>query len=73
LANNDHHIGVCDACGKRKYLSRSAAKTVVKRLNEDHMVAYRCPREREYWHVGHLPTPVIRGVAPKSDIIKESG
>lgn len=73
MANNDRHIGVCDTCGKRKYLNRADAKAVAKRLNDDHVVAYRCPHSQGYWHVGHLPIPVIKGIALKSEIIKDAG
>jgi hypothetical protein len=39
-------------------------------MNE-HLVAYRCPKYSEFWHVGHLAKPVIHGVAPKEVIYRE--
>lgn len=61
------HIGYCEVCGKRRYGSRKAAKAVARRM-PDHQVPYRCPRQREYWHTGHLAKPIIHGIASKEDI-----
>jgi len=64
------YIGYCDACGKRRYGNRKSARVVARRMNE-HLVAYRCPKYSEFWHVGHLAKPVIHGVAPKEVIYRE--
>jgi hypothetical protein len=67
----DNYIGLCTACEKRRYGNKRAAKAVVRRMQDGHMVAYRCPVEQEYWHVGHLPTPVIKGISPRSQILNK--
>lgn len=59
-----HHVGTCPSCGKRRYVSKRAAKAVIRQYR-DRMNAYRCG---EYWHVGHLPRPVITGDATRDDI-----
>jgi hypothetical protein len=59
-----HHVGRCPRCGKRRYTSKRDAKAVIRQLR-DRMNAYRCG---EYWHVGHLPKPVIAGDAGRDDI-----
>jgi len=41
-------------------------------MQDGHMVAYRCPAEPEYWHTGHLPTPVIKGFASKTEIFERT-
>jgi hypothetical protein len=67
LGVDKDYIGHCAPCAKRRYGSRRAAKAVARRVGE-HMVAYRCPVQQEFWHTGHLATPVIRGVAPKGEV-----
>ena len=68
----DNYIGMCPACGKRRYGNKRSAKAVVRRMQDGHMVAYRCPAEPEYWHTGHLPTPVIKGFASKTEIFERT-
>lgn len=51
--------GSCPDCGKRSFTTRKAAKKAARRIGDgDHMSAYRCGG---YWHIGHLPTAIIRG------------
>jgi hypothetical protein len=55
-------VGVCEPCGKYTYLSRKAAKAIAKRANPaDPGTAYRCPRNLDQWHVGHLPPEIRNG------------
>lgn len=55
----------CEACGKRSYPSRRAAKTAARHAHKGSMNAYPCPNRPEgfepVWHVGHLPDAVRRG------------
>ncbi len=67
VANKDY-IGFCEPCQKRKYGNRRSAKVVARRMSDGHLVAYRCPVEKEFWHVGHLPLPVIKGFITREDI-----
>lgn len=61
------NVGTCRTCGKRCYLTKRAAKSFARwRFPGEHMSAYRCG---EYWHVGHLPPGVRRGVVKRSDLI----
>ena len=50
---------VCQATGKRGYMSRSDAKTIAKRINANlsQFVCQHC----DYWHNGTLPRVVVRG------------
>lgn len=51
----------CPDCGKVRYLTRSAAKKA-SRLYGGKMSPYRCG---EFWHCGHLPPQIRRGMAPR--------
>jgi len=67
------HIATCTTCGKRCYTSKAVAKRVARSLKGDrsggHLSAYRCGT---YWHLGHLPSLVVRGVIGR-DEIRDSG
>jgi hypothetical protein len=66
--------GTSDTCrnGKRGYVSRREAAEHAKRLRrtnqhmDGHNRPYRCPH-CDLWHVGHVPTPVIRGEITAND------
>lgn len=59
------YFGVCDEHGKRRYLSKYAAKTAIKRYHPDgHMSAYRCG---DYWHIGNMPPSVSRGMQDRPE------
>jgi hypothetical protein len=68
LVVNRDYIGFCEHCQKRKYGNRKSARVVARRMGGGHVVAYRCPSEKEFWHVGHLPTPVIKGIVTREEI-----
>ena len=58
-----YRSGVCSS-GKRAFVSRRAAKEMVKHLakvGEGHLRPYVC-RECGGWHVGHLDYPRKRGL-----------
>ena len=50
----------CPDCGKRRYLTRKAAKAAMRRLSagDPYVSVYRCG---EYFHFGHQPYSVRRG------------
>jgi hypothetical protein len=55
----------CSTCGKRRYRTRKAAKLALRKLNtSDSMSVYRCG---EFWHFGHTPWQVRRGVTARHD------
>ena len=57
------HIGTCPDCGKYRYVSKQAAKKTAKKLfPDDRLSPYRCG---DYWHFGHLPYAVQRGINPR--------
>lgn len=58
----------CPTCGKVRFLTRSRAKKVAKNLNRrrpGHLNAYRCG---DFWHIGHLPSSVIKGDVPREEL-----
>lgn len=62
-------IGGCPT-GKRGYLDRRAAKAVARVLPPDggrRVHVYACT-ECSNWHVGHIPTSVMRGRVDRSRI-----
>ena len=60
-------IATC-ACGKRMYTSRKGAKAAARQLGYQKCSAYRCQMDPDYWHIGHLPEPVIRGRLSRNSI-----
>ncbi len=60
-------VGRCSTCGKVCYPSRKAAKIAGRRLNmgSEPLSAYRCG---DYWHLGHLPYEVRRGVIARASM-----
>lgn len=57
--------GECPACGKRRFTSRKKAKAMARKLSLRGVNAYPCG---DYWHVGHLPKPVVQGVIDRDRI-----
>ena len=57
----------CTQCGKRTYHSKADARLVKRRL-PGHVAAYRCPTGPG-WHLGHLPTVVLRGVVGRDQLV----
>jgi hypothetical protein len=54
-------------CGKRRYLSRKDAKTVIRRIfpgEVRHYSAYQCDG---YWHVGHVGATIKRGLMTRDE------
>lgn len=53
------HHGNCTACGKKRWLTRRAAKAAARALYpHDHLRAYRCG---DAYHIGHLAEWVKAG------------
>lgn len=62
-------VGGCPT-GKRGYTSRRTAKAVARHLRpkgDRRTHPYPCT-ECPNWHVGHMPTSVVRGKVPRSHI-----
>jgi hypothetical protein len=53
-------VATCQACGKRSYASRKAAKSAARLLfpGKD-MHLYQCPASEEYWHITSIPLPEV--------------
>lgn len=61
----------CPTCGKRCYKTRAAAKrTRKRRFPGERMSVYLCG---DLYHLGHLPSRVISGDKPRSDIPRKEG
>jgi hypothetical protein len=60
------HLAVrCETCGKVRFRNRKAARARAKKLYPgDHMSTYKCG---EYWHIGHIPWAVRRGVRARDE------
>lgn len=63
--HQDGAVRICGDCGKRCFTSKGAAKKNAKTTTLDGMRPYRCG---EYWHLGHLPGDVIRGIVTRGEI-----
>lgn len=73
-------FGVCTRCGKYRWRSRKAAKACIRRMkgsgrfkgdNNKHLNAYECPDQPGWWHVGHIPTAILRGNVARDDFTQE--
>lgn len=67
VLDGTRHAGhYCTTCGKVCYLSRKAAKKVLKKkFHGEKMIAYQCG---EYWHLGHEPYGIHRGFQRRADV-----
>lgn len=62
-------LGTCVEHGKRLYTSRKAARKAAKRhLIGEHVNAYRCDEQPAFYHFGHLPKIVQRGLATRDQL-----
>lgn len=54
----------CDRCEKTSYFSRKRARKARKYrdVNTQSVHVYTCPFNSTWWHVGHLPWEVMRGL-----------
>jgi hypothetical protein len=59
--------GECPECGKLRFLTKAAAKRAASQLRhrDGRLNAYRCG---EFWHIGHLPRAIARGLASRDDL-----
>lgn len=59
-------LRTCPTCGKRRYTTRRLARKAAKRIHPgQHMSPYRCG---QFWHIGHLPGPVLTGDSDRNRI-----
>ena len=70
-----HAINYATFCGthqKRAFPSRKAARAMARRIGRDgegrRMNAYQCGELAGYWHLGHLPSQVSRGLIGRGQI-----
>lgn len=66
----DHSVqtqGKCPDCGKVRYRSRADAKKAARTRNLPGMSPYEC--SDGYWHLGHLPPVVKRGVVGRESLV----
>lgn len=62
----------CPDCDKVRYSSRKRARLAMRQMTHRRpgsMNAYRCG---EFWHIGHLPSEVRRGVIARDALIPPS-
>lgn len=59
--------GECATCGKLLFLSKAAAKRAARQMphRDGRLNAYRCGN---FWHIGHLPRAIARGLASRDDL-----
>lgn len=65
------NIAWCDACEKKSYTSRKAARRIARRHTE-HKAVYRCPTNQLLWHVGRLPERVRQGEVTRDEFYRYS-
>lgn len=58
----------CPECGKHRYLTRKAARAARKRHKKETLSVYLCG---DYWHYGHTPWQIRRGVQARSNTLGE--
>lgn len=60
-------LSQCPTCGKVRYLSKAKAKAAIRqhRHRDGRLNAYACG---EFWHIGHLPAAIKRGLASRDDL-----
>lgn len=64
-------IGYCRDCEKLLYQTRKAARKITN-VHHGHKSTYRCPANPIFWHVGELPSPVIRGHVDRGTYFQEA-
>ena len=64
-------VGFCEDHGKLLYGDRRSAKNIA-RQHTAHMNVYRCDLIEQYWHVGHLAEPIIRGEIDRETLYREA-
>lgn len=59
-------FGRCPDCGKLRYLTRKAARLVIRRMRwrDGRLSAYRCG---DWWHIGHTPGIIRRGEVSRAE------
>ncbi|MEV6633901.1 hypothetical protein AB0M54_24430 [Actinoplanes sp. NPDC051470] len=61
----------CEGCGKVSFVSRKDARRGARRaVDGERPRAYRCPTS-PYWHLGHLPEDVRRGVIDREEYVEK--
>lgn len=65
-ARRGHAIAWCDACEKKSYTSRKAARRIARRHTE-HKTVYRCPINQMLWHVGRLAEAIRQGQVSREE------
>lgn len=62
----------CPFCRKIQHVTRKSAKRHVRDYPGQHLSVYRCPAGTGTYHVGHLPEPVVRGIADRHDLFADT-
>jgi hypothetical protein len=60
----------CQGCGKRGYRNRKTAKKVEARMPTKQLGVYECQEYPGLFHVGHLPTAIIRGDRGRASLVR---
>ena len=67
-------IGWCEPCDKCIYLSRKTARIAARQLSgANRPRPYLCPAGNSWWHLGHLPDDVRRGVLDRPEYVRRKG
>lgn len=62
-----HGVSASNACGKVAHPTRRVARRVAALYPTEHLRPYRCAH-CHWWHLGHLPPAVVRGIATADEI-----
>lgn len=62
-------VGFCpEPCGKARFVARADAKKCLKEMFAgESMTVYRCGLDAQYFHIGHTPYLVKRGVQSRGE------
>ncbi len=58
----------CADCGKVRYVTRKDAKKERRRFRGSGLNVYPCPANRDFFHLGHLPSAVVHGLIGRDQI-----
>lgn len=59
-------VGRCPVCGKSRFFTKLAARRFARRvLPGETLNVYECGG---FWHLGHLPSTVRRGMTARSEL-----
>lgn len=63
--------GWCEWCRKLMYGDRRTARKAA-RQHREHKAAYVCPVNEMWWHIGGLPTDIVKGNLTRDEFFRRA-